>query len=446
MLKIMKSGVAAVFALMSAHSTAAAAEPQIKLGAEPIQTVLLEGEDGRTYLRVSVEGIPYAEEKARTPVNVALVIDKSGSMTGSKIEHAKQSAMMALNRLTKNDIVSVIAFNQSVERLVPAGPYENADEMNRRIERLHADGSTAIFAGVTQGAQEIREYSAPDRFSRVILLSDGQANVGPSTPAELEQLGRELGGKGVSVTTLGLGLGYNEDLMVRLATASDGNHAFIEDPGQLVDIFNREFDEILSVVGQDAEIIIECPEGIKPMRTLGHEATVSGQRVSFKLNQVYGAQRKYVVIELDVAKNKAGAGTSLAQVHASYIDPRTKQRVPVDTSAQVQFSASKDEVKRSVNNNVMTSVTLQIATERYGAALKLRDDGKVEEAKSALQTNAEYLDQQAESLGNVPAAAPLRVLSKKNQQDAAAVSGSNWDQTRKGMKETEFRFGASTQF
>ncbi len=305
MLKLLKTGAAAFFAMISAHAAVSAAEPQIKLSAEPVQSVLLEGEDGRTYLRVSVEGIPYAEEKARTPVNVALVIDKSGSMTGSKVEHAKQAAMMALNRLRKSDIVSVIAFNQNVERLVPAGPYENIEEMHRRIESIRADGSTAIFAAVTQGAQEIREFTSPERFSRVILLSDGQANVGPSSPADLERLGREIGGRGTSVTTLGLGLGYNEDLMVRLATASDGNHAFIEDPEQLVEVFNREFDEILSVVGQEAEIIIECPEGVKPMRTLGHEATVSGQRVSFKLNQVYGAQRKYVVIELDVSKDKA---------------------------------------------------------------------------------------------------------------------------------------------
>jgi Ca-activated chloride channel homolog len=437
--RIIKSGVAAVFALISAHTAVMAADPQIKLRAEPSQSVLLEDEDGRTYLRVSLDGTPYTEEGVRTPVNVALVIDKSGSMLGPKVEHAKQAAIMALNRLTKSDMVSVIAFNHRIERLVPAGPYENADEMRRRIESIRADGQTAIFAAVSQGAQEIREYTTPERFSRVILLSDGQANVGPSSPPELERLGRELGGQGISVTTLGLGLDYNEDLMVRLASASDGSHAFVEDPEQLVDIFNKEFGDILSVVGQDVEIDIECPEGIRPMRALGREAKVSGQRISLKLNQVYGAQQKYVLIELDVPKNKARSSTELAKVNASYVDPRTKQRQSLSGSAQVQFSASKDEVKRSINAEVLGSVTRQIATERNEKAVKLRDEGKVEEAKRELKSNAEYLKQQADTLGAAPAAAPLRALSQKNEQDAGSVSGGEWNKTRKVMRYRQYQ-------
>jgi Ca-activated chloride channel homolog len=233
---------------------------------------------------------------------------------------------------------------------------------------------------------------------------------------------------------------------VRLAAASDGNHAFIENPAQLVDIFNQEFDEILSVVGQETEIIIECPEGIRPMRSLGHEATVSGQRISFKLNQVYGAQRKYVVIELDVPKSKARGSLELAQVRASYADPRTKEHVTVNSSAQVTFSSSKDEVKRGVNGDVLSSVTIQVATERNQKAVQLRDEGKVEEAKRELQGNVEYLKQQADALGAAPAAAPVRALSKQNEQDIGAVSGQDWSKGRKIMRDQEFRFGTATKY
>ncbi len=133
-------------------------------------------------------------------------------------------------------------------------------------------------------------------------------------------------------------------------------------------------------------------------------------------------------------------------MRASYADTRSKQRLSVSRSAQVQFSASKDEVKRSVNGEVMTSVTLQVATQRYGNAVKLRDEGKVEEAKRELLSNVEYLNQQADTLGNAPVAAPLRILSQRSQQDAAAVTGNNWNLTRKDMKMQEFRFGASTKF
>jgi Ca-activated chloride channel family protein len=175
------------------------------------------------------------------------------------------------------------------------------------------------------------------------------------------------------------------------------------------------------------------------MRALGREAKVNGQHISLKLNQVYGAQQKYVLIELNVPKNKARSSTELAKVQASYVDPRTKQRLSLSSSAQVQFSASKDEVKRSINAEVLGSVTTQIATERNERAVKLRDEGKVDEAKRELQSNAEYLKQQADTLGTAPAAAPLRLLSQKNEQDASSVSGNEWNKTRKVMRYRQYQ-------
>src|SRR5262249_42302366 len=160
--------------------------------------------------------------QARMPVNVSLVIDKSGSMTGPKIEQAKEAAILALSRLSPRDRVSIIAFDHRVEVVVPAGPFENFEEMRSRIKRITPGGQTAIYAAVRQAAQSVKEAVSPEAVSRVILMSDGQANVGPSSVADLERLGREIGGEGISVTTIGLGLDYNEDLMTRLALVSDG--------------------------------------------------------------------------------------------------------------------------------------------------------------------------------------------------------------------------------
>jgi Ca-activated chloride channel family protein len=420
----------------------AAPDARVKISAEPVSRVLPSDQAGKAYIQVTISGEAAPTEGARTPVNVALVIDKSGSMQGPKIEQAKEAATVALERLSPQDAIAVVSFNHEVQRLVPGGPVEKYDEMRRRIAGLTADGTTAIFAAVTQGAQELKPFKAPGRFDRVILLSDGQANVGPSTPADLEALGRELGAQGISVTTLGLGLGYNEDLMVRLAAASDGNHTFIEDPDQLVDIFNKEFGDILSVVGQDVEIIIECPEGFKPLRALGRAATVEGNRISFKMNQVYGAQEKYVILEVEYAKDKAQDAADLAAVKASYTDSRSKERVSVNATAQVRFSASQDEVRKSVNPEAMAAVVTQIANERNERAVKLRDEGKVEEAKRELQSNADYLAQQSAAIPGA-AAAPLKAASERNRQQAESLEGRDWDKTRKGMRSEQHK--AKTQ-
>src|SRR5690606_13622280 len=120
--------------------------------------------------------------------------------------------------------------------------------------------------------------------NRVVLLSDGLANVGPSSPGELADLGQSLGRDGIAVSTIGLGLDYNEDLMTRLASASDGNHMFAERPSDLEEAFGREFGDVLAVVAQRVNIRIECADSIRPVRVLGRDANISGQNVSLSMN------------------------------------------------------------------------------------------------------------------------------------------------------------------
>jgi Ca-activated chloride channel family protein len=403
--------------------------------------VLAAGQNNKAYLRVKLEGLPYEESASRPPVNVSLVIDRSGSMTGAKIEQAKEAAILALSRLSPQDRVSVIAFDHRVQVVVPAGPFENFEEMKRRIEAIGPGGQTAIYAAVRQAGQSVGEGVAPDRVSRVILMSDGQANVGPSSPAELEELGRELGSHGIAVTTIGLGLDYSEELMTRMALASDGNHAFVENPEQLADIFNKEFGDVLSVVGQDVDIEIICPEGVTPLRGLGRDVKVDGRRVSFRLNQIGGKQERYLLIELEVAKSKAQGGGVIADVNVSYLDPKTKARAKIAAQAQVSFSASSEEATRSANASVASDVATQLANERSEKAVLARDEGKVADAKQQLEQNAAALRAEASRLQaqSTAAAAPLRSLADKNEADAKALSSESWNAQRKSMKADQYR-------
>ncbi|HWJ17484.1 MAG TPA: VWA domain-containing protein, partial [Geobacterales bacterium] len=302
-------------------------------------------------------------------------------------------------------------------------------------------GQTAIYAAVRQAGQSVGEAVSPERISRVILMSDGQANVGPSSPAELEQLGRELGSQGIAVTTIGLGLDYSEELMTRMALASDGNHAFVENPEQLADIFNKEFGDVLSVVGQDVDIEILCPDGVTPLRGLGRDVKVDGHRVSFRLNQIGGKQERYLVIELDIAKGKAQGSAAIADVNVSYLDPKTKARAKVAAQAQVSFSSSSEEATRSANASVAADVATQLANERSEKAVLARDAGKVADAKQQLEQNAASLRAEASRLQaqSPAAAAPLSKLADKNEADAKALSSENWNAQRKSMKSDQYR-------
>src|SRR5208337_1493072 len=126
-------------------------------------------------------------------------------------------------------------------------------------------GSTALYAGVKMGADQLQEYFSSKRINRVILLSDGIANVGPSSPRQLCRLGNDLAERGISVTTIGVGDNYNEDVMAGLAEASDANYYYVQDTEKLPEIFAKELGELLTVAARDVRIEITCPDGVEPI-------------------------------------------------------------------------------------------------------------------------------------------------------------------------------------
>ena len=231
--------------LLLSTIAASAADKPIGLDARLAQPVMKSGEKQQNYLRVALNGCK-PERTDRTPVNVAFVIDRSGSMNGQRIAQAREAAIMAVSRLDGNDTASVVIFDDKVDVLVEARNVSDPGYFTDQIRQIGVRGSTAIYAGVQEGANQVRKFKDPRKLNRVVLLSDGLANVGPSQPAHFAQLGRALLAEGISVSTIGLGRDYNEDLMQQLARASDGNHAFASAPNDLIQIFNKEFDDVLA--------------------------------------------------------------------------------------------------------------------------------------------------------------------------------------------------------
>ena len=391
---------------------------------------LLAGERHITHLKVSLTGFDMGSNQDRAPVNVAIVLDRSGSMNGEKIDRAKEAARMAVGLLDERDIVSVVAYSDTVSVLVPATRATDRRFIQERIASIYADGSTALFAGVSKGADELFKFFDSNRVNRVILLSDGLANVGPESPAALGELGASLRKTGISVTTIGLGLGYNEDLMARLAERSDGNHAFVENSRDLSRIFEYEFGDILSVVAQDVDIEIRCGSGIRPVRVLGRDAEIIGDRVITSINQLYSNQEKYVVLEVEVDSHRAGERINLAEVLLRYNNMASRKTDSLSGGADLNFTERQAEVDDNVNAPAMVSAVMQIAAERSEEAIQLRDKGLVEEAQATLQANSVFLQENAAVLDSDE----LAGYGMSMAEEAKAIeSEEEWQATRKRM-------------
>lgn len=402
----------------------------VKLDVAPMRSTLKAGEKQTTWLRVGLEGFRIDAEKKRAPVNLAIVLDKSGSMSGQKIEQARRAAIDALSLLNSNDIVSVVTYDTTVSVLVPATKMSDRESIEKAIRTIQADGSTALFDGVSKGAAEVRKFLDKERVNRIVLLSDGLANSGPSTPAELGALGASLMRENISVSTLGLGLGYNEDLMVQLAKKSGGNHHFIEKATELADIFRGEFEDVLSVVAQEVEMTIRVPEGIRPVRVLGNDAEIDGQQIVTHLAQIYSRQKKYVVIEVEIPPSEVNSSRELANVSVSYTNMKTLVTDRLSSSSSVRFSNSKVDVEKSLNKSVLADVVALVSSENNKLATKYLDEGNLEMSRKVLRENVEYLNKNG---AMVPEDKRLMGLSGANSMQLNQLEGVNSNKDDRAM-------------
>ncbi len=380
-----------VFTLMTGVAGAKIEPAKVICRVETDRAVLLAGDSQNIVLKVTLDAPPVPAHIKRPPVNLALVLDQSGSMNGTKIEQAKAAAIEALTRLGLQDIFSVVVYDSNIHTIVPAQNARNIQGIIRTIQQIHAGGSTALFGGVSQGAAEIRKNLENNYIHRIILLSDGLANVGPRMPADLGRLGAALIKENISVTTIGVGTDYNEDLMARLAQKSDGNTYFVESGFDLPRIFSAELGDVLNVVAKKVKVIITLPDNIKPVNIVGREGRIRGKQVELYMNQLYGDQEKYALIEVNIPKSTSGLRIKIAQADVTYENPFSQNLEKSTGILYVGFSSDPKKVAGSTNIDVVREYQLNLNALSQEKAIALSDKGKKKEAVKELKQSAARL-------------------------------------------------------
>ena len=355
----------------------------------------------KAIVKIALDGVKQPRHGERLPVNLALVIDRSGSMGGDKIAKAREAAIEAVRRLSPDDIVSLIAYDNEAEVLVSARRRGDGETLEAEIARIAPRGSTALYDGVRLGAAEVRRHLASGRYvNRVILLSDGLANVGPKSPRELGRLGAELMEEGISVTTIGLGLGYNEDLMAQLAQRSDGNTYFVENSCDLPEIFAAELGDVLNVIARRVVVEVEFPAGVTPRGFVGREGRIRGRVAELELNQIYGGQEKFALIEVDIDPAKPGTEREIAVARVRYDDAVRQQAATATATRRVQFSRERSAVVQSANHQVQTDYARNTIAVAKDEAIALIDAGQRAQAAQVLRERTDELRKVSEVYRN----------------------------------------------
>lgn len=236
--------------------------PQPTLRFRPLRPAV--AGDGASSLELLITITPPPAESSnrqRPPLNLALVIDRSGSMHGQKLSYARKAARFLAGELTSRDRLAIVTFDDEVTVIVPSRPVNDPQLFFSAINAIDSGGGTALFDGWVAGATQVANHLDPAQLNRVLLLSDGQANHGLTDQGEIAEKVSGLTANGISTSAFGLGHGFDEDLMSALATAGDGTLAFIESPGQLADLYASELQGLAGTCGRRVSLGLRAKNG-----------------------------------------------------------------------------------------------------------------------------------------------------------------------------------------
>ena len=409
----------------------------LRLKLEPERGCLLSGSPQEVVVKIDLTAAGHRKKLKRTPLNLAVVLDRSGSMTGAKIEKARQAAMGLVDQLAPGDFFSLITYSDRAEVLLPAQEPEDKETVKSQISQIRPGGSTALYAGVNLGAKELQKHLSSRRINRIILLSDGLANVGPSSPQDLRQLGRSLSERAISVTTIGVGDDYNEDLMAGLAEASDANYHYVKDTEKLPEIFAQELGGLVTVAAREVRIEIICPKGVKPIGLIGRPEAFTEQKTAVKLSQLALEQNRFLFLRCLVNEPQP----EIAVVNVRY-DDELNGGVEQLLSERVRVRFTEDETvaANSAHPEIVAQKELLLTAVAKDNALADADAGRYQQAALKLNRQAGVLDLQIQ---NAPASVQpqLRQEAENLRLRATQFEQNQYDAgTRKSMQSESWNY------
>lgn len=323
----------------------------------------------------------------RRPLNLSVVLDRSGSMSGDKLAYVKKAAQFLVQHLGADDRLGVVTYDERVRVELSPRPVVHKDLIRHTIEGIRSGGTTNLSGGWLQGCQLVAEGLAEGQMNRVLLLSDGLANVGITDPARLVAMARQKREEGVTTTTMGVGLDFNEDLLVRMAHEGGGAFYFIDDPDQAPAIFSEELRDLLSVVGQNLVITLALSEDVEMIRQLNTYPTEARERVvTFQLGDLYADEVKTLLVELSIPELGELGEVEVARLRFDY-DELSKDRVThrtLEIPIVINVVPDAELEDREANAEVVKTALLLRAARAREEAIRHADSGYFEQASQTL--------------------------------------------------------------
>lgn len=337
------------------------------------------GPSGEAVLQIGFATALQSEARRLRPVNLALVIDKSGSMAAEdKLERVKQAMLTLVEQLRETDTLSIVTFDSEAQVAYSAHRLDNKEAVRGVVRELKPGSSTNIHSGLMLGYREAMRAFDASGTNRVVLLTDGIANQGVIEPDKIAAASQEFNAKGIDLTTIGLGAELNKDLLRKLAKSGHGLFHFIGDTADIEKVFVKEIQSQLSPVADRPELVVEIPSGLRLTQVYGFEPVVGEKTVRIALDTMNSGMTEVVLMRF-----QAGPGRHTVKARLTYRDVDRNKRVTLSTADEVSGTRSDESVSDPQVLKNLTIAELAQAVHEMAVQVEAR---KFSAAKAALDT------------------------------------------------------------
>jgi Ca-activated chloride channel homolog len=276
--------------------------------------------DSETFLFVDITSDAGLRAATPAPLDLAIVIDRSGSMKGKRLDNAMAATRAAISRLHDGDSVAVVTYSQTSTIAVEPTVIDTASRQRllAKFARPQAGGDTCISCGIETAMRLLTTRSG--RVSRILLLSDGIATAGVRDVASFRAIAENCRRMGASVTTVGVDIDYDERILAALARDSNGNHFFVRDPSGLPAIFERETESLSKTVAAATDLTIDLAPGVFAEQVFDRVTSANGSQVVIPMGAFTAGEHKTALVRLRIPRSGAAGERPIAAVHLRYDD------------------------------------------------------------------------------------------------------------------------------
>ncbi len=340
---------------------------------------------GKIYTEVRLGTTPAPESHAEATRNLAFVLDRSGSTAGKTVQEMRRALSSTLSSLGQKDFVSIVLFGSEVETVLEARPVAQVANLDSLLAKIEPAGGAALYDALNQGAAQLRRQATPVTINHLILVTAGHPTKGPRELDDFSKLAEVFKREGITLSTIGVGQDFNEDLLAAIARVGNGTFRFAAQPEKLSEVLQAEIAPTRTLAARDATLTIEYNSDCKDATSYGwKQPVIESNHFTYRLPYLFAGEDLCILTSAFVSGHQYSYG--LATIYLRWNDLATGSPVELKKNVKVSFANEDTTVRKSANPDVVRTSAPTLISEGMQRAIEQIDKGDFRRAQRELRS------------------------------------------------------------